>query len=265
MLFSSRKWTPSSAVSGTVKLDTADVAGITDEGCPLAKEQRQAKKDAEVVVFEAITAGERVQTAHGLEATVLCIRDDRYYVQGLTRVYGYEKSELRKIAIEDPVPRRHAAEERLSHLARELQQSAEEERRRKQELTSERTQRVQQVARRQQAQIRERAAGRLVSEVEAQSAEAELKVQQDRQALVSAFLVEHGYKEVDTPRRTWMKTKYPIHTAAKLGDPRLVEMLLAEGANPAQKDSLGKTAAQIAQMTNTKGSHAGVLCALGGA
>merc|ERR1712176_1734482 len=89
--------------------------------------------------------------------------------------------------------------------------------------------------------------------------------EKERKALISAFLKEHGYSDVDSPKRTMLKTKYPIHTAAKTGDPKIVAALLEEGADPTQKNSVGQTAAQIAQQKNKKGSHANVLRTLGGA
>jgi len=90
--------------------------------------------------------------------------------------------------------------------------------------------------------------------------------EQKRKTLVRAFLKEHGYNDdVNAPKRTKLKTKYPIHTAAKIGNPQIVAALLEEGANPVQKDSSGKTAAWIAQSKNKKGTHANVLVMLGGA
>merc|ERR1712079_549450 len=79
-----------------------------------------------------------------------------------------------------------------------------------------------------------------------------LAQEQKRKALVTAFLKEHGYSDVGAPKRTMLKTKYPIHTAVKTGDPKIVMALLEEGANPAQKNSAGKTAAQVAQKKKQK-------------
>merc|ERR1711979_66432 len=89
--------------------------------------------------------------------------------------------------------------------------------------------------------------------------------EEERKALVRTFLKEHGYSDVAAPRRKMLKTKYPIHTAAKKGDPKIVAALLEEGANPAQKNSAGQTAIQIVQQKNKNGSYAAVLLALGGA
>merc|ERR1719188_2676786 len=89
--------------------------------------------------------------------------------------------------------------------------------------------------------------------------------EQERKAVVRAFLKEHGYCSVGAPKQKLLKTKYPIHTAAKKGDPKIVAALLEEGANPAKKNSAGQTAMQVAQQKNKNGSHADVLRALGGA
>eukprot|EP00406_Dinophysis_acuminata_P044444 CAMPEP_0179311466 /NCGR_PEP_ID=MMETSP0797-20121207/52700_1 /TAXON_ID=47934 /ORGANISM="Dinophysis acuminata, Strain DAEP01" /LENGTH=220 /DNA_ID=CAMNT_0021021239 /DNA_START=48 /DNA_END=711 /DNA_ORIENTATION=- len=85
-----------------------------------------------------------------------------------------------------------------------------------------------------------------------------------RKGLVGAFLAEHGYSGPAASRRTMTKTKYPIHTAAKVGNPEVILALLEEGADPTQKDSAGRTALQVAQRRDRKGSHADVLHALGG-
>merc|ERR1712187_1037735 len=94
----------------------------------------------------------------------------------------------------------------------------------------------------------------------ARQSEVEREAQEEhRKALVTAFLKEHGYNDVGIPKKTMLKTKYPIHTAAKMGDQTIVTALLAEGADSAQKNSAGQTAVQIAQKKNKKGSHENVL------
>merc|ERR1711870_184091 len=85
------------------------------------------------------------------------------------------------------------------------------------------------------------------------------KEQEDRKKAVAAFLKEHGFVSEGAPKRSMMSTTYPLHCAAKEGNWRMVEMLLKEGVNPAQKNSSGKTAAQVAQIKDKKGSHASVL------
>merc|ERR1712232_316293 len=85
-----------------------------------------------------------------------------------------------------------------------------------------------------------------------------------RKLAVKAFLKEHGYAGVAAPKRTLMKTTYPLHEAAKRGDVRMASMLLEEGAIKTQKNSRGKTALQRAQQADRKGSHAEVIELLGG-
>mmetsp|Transcript_53113 Transcript_53113/g.119725 ORF Transcript_53113/g.119725 Transcript_53113/m.119725 type:complete len:327 (+) Transcript_53113:37-1017(+) len=87
----------------------------------------------------------------------------------------------------------------------------------------------------------------------------------ERQVLIEAFLKNNGYSSVSAPKRTLLKTKYPIHTAAKQGNPALVRMLLELGADPSQKTSRGWTPAQIAKHRDRRGSHSAVLRILGGA
>merc|ERR1712203_726757 len=101
----------------------------------------------------------------------------------------------------------------------------------------------------------------------ARQAEVEhLAKERERKAQISAFLKKHGYSSVSAPKRTMLKTKYPIHTAAKSGDPQIVAALLQEeGLDRTQKDSSGRTALQIAQAKNKNDSHESVLRALGGA
>ena len=66
-------------------------------------------------------------------------------------------------------------------------------------------------------------------------------------------------------RRKMLRKSYPLRRAAELGDGRMVEHLLAEGADPSQKNSSGLTASQVATKKNKGGSHGGALRALGGA
>merc|ERR1711941_23541 len=90
-----------------------------------------------------------------------------------------------------------------------------------------------------------------------------LAKEQGRKASVDAFLTKYAFSGVSAPKKTWMKTSYAIHKAAKLGDDQLVQMLLEEGALKNQKNSRGETAAQIAKKHNKAGSHANVVSVLG--
>merc|ERR1712151_413515 len=128
----------------------------------------------------------------------------------------------------------------------------------------ERAQREREEAEQQKQRELEEAAERSAETVRQAEAEHSAR-EQERKAIVRTFLKEHGYNDVAAPKRRMLKTKYPIHTAAKKGDPKIVAALLEEGANPAMKNSAGQTAMQVAHQNNKNGSHADVLLALGGA
>merc|ERR1712060_730686 len=105
-------------------------------------------------------------------------------------------------------------------VRREVEEAAERKRRELEE-DLERSRRAQEEA--MQAEAAQAEAARQL-EVE------RLARERERKALVGAFLKDHGYKAVSAPKRTILKTKYPIHTAAKTGDPKIVVALLEEGA-----------------------------------
>ncbi|CAK0899617.1 unnamed protein product [Prorocentrum cordatum] len=88
---------------------------------------------------------------------------------------------------------------------------------------------------------------------------------QERRAQVQAFLRAEGFADVGAPRRRLLRKSYPLHRAAELGSGQMVEHLLAEGADPSQKNSSGLTAAQVASRKDRGGSHGSALRALGGA
>merc|ERR1712013_388981 len=93
---------------------------------------------------------------------------------------------------------------------------------------------------------------------------------QFRKEQVKDFLDKNGFTGVNegkTSGRTRLtkKTTYPLHYAAECGNDKMVAWLLEEGADPEQKNSSGKTAAEIASSKNKKGSHSSVVSVLGGA
>mmetsp|Transcript_82703 Transcript_82703/g.192153 ORF Transcript_82703/g.192153 Transcript_82703/m.192153 type:complete len:233 (-) Transcript_82703:102-800(-) len=153
----------------------------------------------------------------------------------------------------------------------ELQLQEEQARARREE--EERAQREQERARREQEEKarleleeqvrREQERVRLEKEEQAQRREVE-----ERQEALSQFYARNGFTGINDPRRSGCAvlravTTYPLHCAAEAGDERVVSMLLKEGAATLQKDSSGRTAAQVAQRKNKGGSHEGVLRALG--
>merc|ERR1711978_589476 len=149
-------------------------------------------------------------------------------------------------------------DERVEHERQQEQQHQEQE--------AERL-RLEEQTRREREEAQEHIRREQDEREKAERAEVQRRAQEEgRKALVEAFLKGHGYNnDVAAPKRTMLKKKYPIHTAAKTGDAQIVAALLEEGANPEQKDSFGVTAAQIAQSKNKKGSHANVLRTLAGA
>jgi predicted RND superfamily exporter protein len=80
-----------------------------------------------------------------------------------------------------------------------------------------------------------------------------------RREKVTSFLKERGFKDISTGKRSFLKTTYALHDAAKLNNLEMVQVLLEEGADPAKKNSRGQTAAQRAAQKDKKGSHAEVI------
>jgi len=90
--------------------------------------------------------------------------------------------------------------------------------------------------------------------------------EQRRKVAVTAFLMDHGFTGgVGGPKRSVLNTTYPLHRAAKLDNAAMVSFLLQAGADPAQKNTAGRTAAQVTRRHASDGSHAAVLRVLGAA
>merc|ERR1712217_293049 len=85
------------------------------------------------------------------------------------------------------------------------------------------------------------------------------KHNEERRKAIAKFLKSHGFSSATGPKRSMLKVTYPLHCAAEEGNWQIVGMLLNEGVNPAQKNSSGKTTAQVAEKKDKKGSHASVL------
>jgi hypothetical protein len=83
----------------------------------------------------------------------------------------------------------------------------------------------------------------------------------ERRRQLKHFFKENGFKRdagVNDSKRVMLlcgAKSYPLHAAVEKNNLRVVEMLLAEGANPTQTNSSGRTPLQIAQRKNKKGSH----------
>ncbi|CAE7202188.1 unnamed protein product [Symbiodinium natans] len=94
------------------------------------------------------------------------------------------------------------------------------------------------------------------------SRRARLKRQKAKQ--LHDFLQRHGCSSVCEPLATGCFSVlqariYPIHKAAKLGDHEMLRLLLQAKADPLQKTSRGRTAAEIAEAADRDGSHQYVL------
>mmetsp|Transcript_102191 Transcript_102191/g.218819 ORF Transcript_102191/g.218819 Transcript_102191/m.218819 type:complete len:258 (+) Transcript_102191:77-850(+) len=146
-------------------------------------------------------------------------------------------------------------QEEAEHLARAKEMQRQEEEARQRRETQERKRLEEELARREQAE-KEEEVRRLAEEAK------------ERQEILTAFLKENGFPfgaplNVNASKRTMMKTTYPLHYAAEAGRSDIVEMLLTEGAEPSHKNSAGRTAADLAQKKDKRGSHAEVLRLLG--
>jgi len=158
-----------------------------------------------------------------------------------------------------------AEEEEAEQLAR---RRAEEEDRARRERADEQERALaeaQERVRQQQVEQLRLQAEREAAEQRRKQEEEEEAQRQQRSAQVAEFLKAQGFASVNAGKRKMLRTTYPLHRAAELGDEKMVESLLAEGADPAQKNSSGKTAVQVAGGKNKKGSHSGALRVLGGA
>jgi len=180
--------------------------------------------------------------------------------------FAKEKEAAERRAQEEAERLAREQEEEAQRLAeREAEQRAEEERQRQEE---ERVRLEEQRAREEAERLEERRAAeeraRLEREEKARREEAErqarLKEERERKEALDAFCQQHGFADISAPRRSgcavWSAaTTYPLHWAAELADARIVGLLLKEGVDTKQKNSSGKTAAQVAQKKDKNGSH----------
>ncbi|CAE7537924.1 ndor1, partial [Symbiodinium necroappetens] len=93
-----------------------------------------------------------------------------------------------------------------------------------------------------------------------------------QQEKLKDFLHKHRFVDVCEPSTTWMhcyamfggETLYPIHVAAREGDPEILRLLLQARADPEQKTSCGRTAEAVARDADVFGSHKEVVDMLRG-
>jgi len=94
---------------------------------------------------------------------------------------------------------------------------------------------------------------------EAERLSAEREAREARLTAIHFFLKQHGFSSVHSVKRSLFgQSTYPLHKAAELGNSQIASMLLLEGADPTQKNSSSKTAAEVAKKKDKSGSHAKV-------
>mmetsp|Transcript_30750 Transcript_30750/g.84807 ORF Transcript_30750/g.84807 Transcript_30750/m.84807 type:complete len:227 (-) Transcript_30750:290-970(-) len=169
---------------------------------------------------------------------------------------------LRNLAAEE---RRYREEERrqrdeLQRRTAEAQalRRAEEEARRQSQEMAQRVRDIQKAFKEQQALYEQLRRERELLENTAAAKEAEGKRLLEererwlRKSAVMAFLKESGFASVASSKTVMRRTTFPLHVAAEAGNAKMVDMLLKEGADPEQRNSTGKTAAQVAQAAQAK-------------
>lgn len=259
--------TPADPATDSVKLDAAAIA----------QAQAQAQSEAEPV-YRFEMGGGRFVEKHGASRLVVGAKD----AKEADKVVAEWQAELERSAREEEEQAKERAEAEARERAAELErQRAEEQRRLEMEaerlrleelLEEERRQREEQARRELQARREREERARLEREEDARRREAERLAQEreelERKEAVNTFCLQHGFPDIHAPRRSGCAVfaataTYALHVAAELADERIVSMLLKEGADPAQKNSSGKTPAQVAQRKNKHGSHEEVMRLLG--
>jgi len=173
--------------------------------------------------------------------------------------------------MQQPTPEELEAEEKQRqkemhsqwHAKEEMNNKKDEQRRREAEAEKVRIEKEEekQRAEEQRQKMQEEQERRAAAEAELRRQEEAERLQREQtQKSISTWLTQNGYSgDVNTPKKTYLKTKYPINTAAKQGNIAITEMLIEEGAISTQPDSRGRTAYDVAGRKNTNGSHNAVL------
>ncbi|CAJ1431885.1 unnamed protein product [Effrenium voratum] len=91
-----------------------------------------------------------------------------------------------------------------------------------------------------------------------------LQLTKRRERPLRQFLEEYGSRDPHSYRDFAGEALTPIHLAAEIGDGRVVRALLAAGANPSRRTSLGSTAEDLAWRANIEDSHCDILQLLQG-
>eukprot|EP00931_Biecheleriopsis_adriatica_P075096 TRINITY_DN49042_c0_g1_i1.p1 TRINITY_DN49042_c0_g1~~TRINITY_DN49042_c0_g1_i1.p1 ORF type:complete len:324 (-),score=86.62 TRINITY_DN49042_c0_g1_i1:43-936(-) len=215
----------------------------------------QAEADMLVEQWQKLRAEGKIGSAAAADAAARFKEADevadRAEEARLAREKEEREREEKELQIQKELEAKHALErkqemERQQELARQQEEAA----------------RLQDLAREQE----------LAKEKEKAEREAQLLAERQRKEQVEAFLKKNAFASgVNGPKVVseacglpfMSKSIYPIHCAAELGNVKMIELLIQEGADPMQKTSGGKTAAELAQKKNKSGSHDAVLRLLG--
>lgn len=93
------------------------------------------------------------------------------------------------------------------------------------------------------------------AEIEAEAQAVAALCDAESRELLEAWLRDNGFTEVNSEKRSLIKTVYPLHVAVSQRDAATVRLLLLEGADAEQRSSLNQTPLQLAEWSNRNGSH----------
>jgi len=205
---------------------------------------RDPATDSVRVDTSAIQAQQAAHIQQETQAEQLCVEEGQ-------RMPEAEAAERARLEEEEERRLREEKEAREQALLAEEARLREEEEVREQARLAE------------EARLREEELLRQEYEEETRRIEVE-RLHKERQAAINSFCTRYGFSNLKEPRRAGCTvfgatSTYALHQAAQLGDAKIVEMLLEEGASPLQQNSSKRTALQLAQKKNKRGSHDAVL------
>jgi len=192
----------------------------------------------------------------GMDCSSTCTRQEqatstvKVDVEAMVRRQAEE--EARQKAEEEAEQQRAAEARRAAEEAAEAARRAQLEQKLREKRKAEEQERLE--AERRAAEEKEQARRRAQEQAE--------REHEERQREVASFLKQHGFSSINGVKKSFMSSTYPLHKAAELGDAHMVDQLVKAGADVAQKNSGGKTAAQVAAKKDKKGSHSATLSVL---
>eukprot|EP00439_Symbiodinium_sp_Y106_P085757 s465_g29.t2 len=157
-------------------------------------------------------------------------------------------------------------EDLAKRVAEEQAVKDEEDRRRKAEEEAAKEAEAQRA--RLEAEQREKEAKEAAEAEKAAAEQAEKKRQEERSELaqhkneVMAWIKKQGFTGINNAKKSFFSSTYPLHKAAEVGNAKMVKLLLEQGANPALKNSAGKTAQEVVLQKKKGESHKEVLSLL---